>query len=165
MRVPVDRVSCPDMKILLLPVMGVPVDWVSCPDTEIQDLSAFGLPVDRGSCPDAEIQVFPDFGLPVDRVSCPDTEIQVLPDFGLPVDRVSSPARNPIRHRKKLSIFQRFPVGFSVQRHLRYVDCGMFYIKEEKVTVSNPIVSYVCAQPDDCIFFFRSIIFDRAPAR
>ena len=88
------------------------MDRVSCPDTEIQDLSDFGLPVDRGSCPDAEIQVLPDFGLPVDRVSCPDTEIRVLPDFGLPVDRVSCPARNPIRHRKKLSIPQKVSCGF-----------------------------------------------------
>ena len=87
-----DRVSCPDTEIRLLPVLGVPVDRVSCPDTEIQDLSDFGLPVDRGSCPDAEIQVLPDFRLPVDRVSCP--------------------ARNTIRHRKKLSIPQKVSCGF-----------------------------------------------------
>ena len=75
-------------------------------------------------------------------------------------------------------------MGFSVPCYLRYVDCGMFHIKEEKVTVSNPIVSYVCAQPDDCIFLFFGHYFliahppdrqlelffsgrnnDRAPAR
>ncbi len=30
-----DRVSCPDTKIQVLPNLGIAVDWVSCPDTDI----------------------------------------------------------------------------------------------------------------------------------
>ncbi len=31
-----DRVSCPDMDIRVLPNLGIAVDWVPCPDTDIR---------------------------------------------------------------------------------------------------------------------------------
>ncbi len=105
-----DRVSCPDTEIRVLPNLGIAVYRVSYPDTNIGVLTT-RFP--RASCFE-ETHVFCSRNMRVHvqctcapsakggkgkiqrlyRVSCPDTEIWVLPNLGIPVDRVSCPGTN-----------------------------------------------------------------------
>ncbi len=105
-----DRVSCPDTDIQVLPNLGIAMDQVSCPDTNIQVLTTrfprascfkkthafcsrnMGVHVQCTCAPSAKggkgkIQR-------LDQVSCPDMEIQVLPNLGIAVDWVSCPDTN-----------------------------------------------------------------------
>ncbi len=105
-----DRVSCPDTEIQVLPNLGIAVDRSSCPDTNIGVLTT-RFP--QASCiKEAHAFCSRNMGVHLqctcapstkggkgkiqwlDQVSCPDTEIWVMPNLGIAMDQVSCPDTN-----------------------------------------------------------------------